>query len=283
MDQKTVKRLKENKAIRILVYPIEQIRRRRRLNRYQSSEDAAYIRSLKGTHEGESCFVIGNGPSLQAEDLDTLAKAGVFCFAANRIYKIYPRTVWRPSLYMALDTYVLWDDFENIRKTGKYPKILNYNSARLGRRPEENIHYLCVHEPFQIKNYYLSSDMLSEDPSRYSQKTATVTVNSIELAIYMGFKRVYLLGVDNNYAQKRQADGTITTDPAASSYFPGGEPSKTLGVSVQPVDYMNESYKVAKKFADKHAVKILNATRGGKLEVFERVDFDDLMGQKEVV
>ncbi len=31
-----------------------------------------------------------------------------------------------------------------------------------------------------------------------------------------------------------------------------------------------------KKYADKNGVKIFNATRGGMLEVFERVDLDDM-------
>ncbi len=33
----------------------------------------------------------------------------------------------------------------------------------------------------------------------------------------------------------------------------------------------------AKNYADSHGIKILNATRGGKLEVFERVNFDEIV------
>ena len=45
-------------------------------------------------------------------------------------------------------------------------------------------------------------------------------------------------------------------------------------VIVTNVDTLNYSYELARKFAEQKGVKILNATRGGKLEVFERVDFD---------
>ena len=34
----------------------------------------------------------------------------------------------------------------------------------------------------------------------------------------------------------------------------------------------------ARKYCDEHNVAIYNATRGGKLEVFERVNFDDIVG-----
>ena len=37
-----------------------------------------------------------------------------------------------------------------------------------------------------------------------------------------------------------------------------------------------KAYQKAKQYAETHGIKIYNATRGGKLEVFERVDFDSL-------
>ena len=45
-------------------------------------------------------------------------------------------------------------------------------------------------------------------------------------------------------------------------------------------DKMIDAYKVAKQYADDHNIKIYNATRGGKLEVFERVDLDDILMQR---
>ena len=37
-----------------------------------------------------------------------------------------------------------------------------------------------------------------------------------------------------------------------------------------------QGYCVVKKYAQEHGIKIQNATRGGKLEIFERVNLDDL-------
>ena len=278
MNQRTVKRIKENRFVRIIAYPLVQTRRKVLLERYQKSEDSRYIRSLKDTYIGERCFVIGNGPSLTPEDLNILATHNIFCFAANRIYKIYPRTVWRPSIYMAIDRNVIGDSYEELKSAGDYPKIINYKSAHLGRQSEDNIHYLYVNKPFKLNPYRMTVDTLSEDPSKFSVITETVTVSSVELAIYMGFTHIYLLSVDNNYAHKRMPDGTVFIDPnVQKNYFQGGEPSDSLGPSIQPVELLEKIYEVAKKFAESHGVKIYNATRGGKLEVFERVDFDMLM------
>ena len=39
------------------------------------------LMELKDTHMGETCFVIGNGPSLTAADLDRIRQQGIFSFA----------------------------------------------------------------------------------------------------------------------------------------------------------------------------------------------------------
>jgi hypothetical protein len=46
--------------------------------------------------------------------------------------------------------------------------------------------------------------------------------------------------------------------------------------SLLSVDKTTKAYQSAKAYADAHGIKVYNATRGGKLEVFERVDFDSL-------
>lgn len=43
---------------------------------------------------------------------------------------------------------------------------------------------------------------------------------------------------------------------------------------------MISDYQCAKIEADRLGVKIYNATRGGMLEVFERVDLDEILGLK---
>ncbi len=37
------------------------------------------------------------------------------------------------------------------------------------------------------------------------------------------------------------------------------------------------AYMSLREYAKEHGIRVLNATRGGKLEVFERVNFDKLM------
>ena len=47
------------------------------------------------------------------------------------------------------------------------------------------------------------------------------------------------------------------------------------------IDYATQTYIDLKRFCDKKGVKVFNATRGGKLEVYPRVDFDSLFNKEE--
>ena len=75
----------------------------------------------------------------------------------------------------------------------------------------------------------------------------------------MGFKEIYLVGVDCNYSTQKQ------------HFIDYGK-----RIEHHPERNMIDAYKVARQYAESHEIKIFNATRGGKLEVFERINFDSL-------
>ena len=105
----------------------------------------------------------------------------------------------------------------------------------------------------------------------------------MQCAVYLGFKEIILLGVDHSYAKEMRKDGTIVINKNTKNHFANyhaegywGNGRSDEEMVTYPVDLVTMAYETAKKYADTHGIKILNATRGGKLEVFERVDFDSL-------
>lgn len=269
--------LRANKVVRTMFIPWMELLRRIKHFAYVRSEDSEYIKSLRGKHDGARCFIIGSGPSLRPEDLDTLAKNHEICFGSNRIYKIFPRTVWRPDYYVCTDGDFLFSSVAEIKRSGDFPKLLNYDAKKYGRSPEDNIRYLCL--DWKIQQDYFSRkppEQISADPSDHISSFGTVTAVAIELAVYMGFSEIYLLGCDHNYAFKADTEGKIHRDASVSSTYFDGAGETDSARSIQLVDFMTESYITCKRSAEESDVKIYNATRGGKLEVFERVDFDGL-------
>ena len=60
-----------------------------------------------------------------------------------------------------------------------------------------------------------------------------------------------------------------------SDYIRPGELEQYRGVSVT-TDRPTRAFQKAELYSRAHGFRIFNATRGGKLEAFERVDFDSL-------
>ena len=87
----------------------------------------------------------------------------------------------------------------------------------------------------------------------------------LQIAIYMGFKEIYLLGNDCSYSTDKQHF-------IESGHY--DKQAETVG------ERMIFAFKIAKKYADKNGIKIYNATRGGMLEVFDRVDLNVVVKNK---
>lgn len=271
-------RMKKAKWIRIMSFPIINIIRVTRLIAYQYTTDAKKIRCFQSKFDGERCFIIGNGPSLIASDLDILKNE--HCFAANKIYKIFDDTVWRPEFYFCADSFVLNDCKENIKDL-KLPNIFIQLEGKKHHLEQDNsnVIYINNYYPFLVNRYKrVKGIKISKDVAHHFAGGETVTFTAIQMAIYMGFKKIYLLGVDHNYSQKIDSKGNLTTDPSIKDYFGN---IKTESYNIQSYETTNAAYQVARDFCDKNKIKIYNATRGGKLEVFERADFDSVISASE--
>jgi hypothetical protein len=229
-------------------------------------------------HQGERCFIIGNGASLTTNDLEKISLEKTF--ATNKIYKIYKQTQFRPTYYVAIDYFIL-DDLDTLTEQIHGIKFLYYNSISdkcyTGYDKHiTNTEYFSINwdaryspEPFNVPKF-------SNDIS-FVYNGATVTYSCLQLAINMGFKEIYLIGVDNSFNLALKNNGELVRTKLEQDHFSS---EYDTGDIFQPfkIDFANSAYQSARDYADSHGIKIYNATRGGKLDVFERIDFDTISG-----
>lgn len=225
----------------------------------------AEIEQYKDIHTGESCFIIGHGPSLRVSDLDVLELNHMITFSMNWTYKLFDKTEWRPDYYVLLDrrtmerySYFKWD--EHTKKKCFVADISEEFWSE--NQSEKNIKY------HSIRNMNTRKTKFSDDISKRIYFASTVTYDCLQIAAYMGFKKIYLLGMD--LAPYKQGDKSAVS---YSNFF------KTDNQEKKPQMWINKilrGYLAAKKYADAHDIQIYNATRGGYLEIFDRVDFDKL-------
>lgn len=225
------------------------------------------LKQIKNSHDGERCFIIGNGPSLAVEDLNRLTNED--CFGVNEIHRIFSQTNWRPKYYLIMDRYSKSTP-EQIRDIQSETVFLGDYYCRFNEVLRQD--YLCVHQHYCYGGKY---DRVSSDISREVINSPTVSTAAMQIAAYLGYKEINLLGFDHNYAFEFADDGSVVrTDQKGAHFFEDDVPEDIIA----NVWGMTQAYKGFKRYADEHHIVVRNATRGGKLEVFERVNFDDVVG-----
>ena len=180
---------------------------------------------------------------------------------------------------MCGDRQVLFDEIDNIKQLKGPEKFISTRARKYKRQKEDGLHYFLFFGKFEVFTYKACPRSISEDVACYFTLPQTITYSAIEFAIYMGFKEIYLLGVDNSYPVSIDIHGNKVVDNSVKSHFSGGG-FKDFRLNSFYSDAMNQCYQLCEDYAKAHGIKIYNATRGGKLEVFERVKLEDVVGKK---
>ena len=222
------------------------------------------LERFKSIHSGQRCFIVATGPSLQMEDLETLRKNREKCIGMNKLFLAFKRSEWRPDYYVVEDKRCIKECY---RELSKLPVNSIFLSDLYPAMWQENL-------PANVYRYHSENALLFDDDISFSNDIvkkiyahATVTYSCIQLAVYMGFREIILIGVDFSFSGNYKDKGNHF-DP--DYYDEKSEVDKFWEKeSIQ-------AYCTARKYAEYHGIKIYNATRGGKLEVFERIDFDSL-------
>lgn len=236
------------------------------------------LERLKGKYAGKRCFIIGNGPSLTVDDLNKLKNE--ITFASNRIYTLYEKTEWRPTFFAIQDDSVLENMINYLNMTIHQSKIgfisaNNYSICAETIKNNSNVLWMPLRFCPPKKNLY----RFSMDVDRKVFEGLTITYSCMQIAAYMGFSEIYLIGTDHNYPIELDEDGNIVkSDDTVESHFAEAKVEQSA-VSLPKVVEMTRAYISAEKYSRENGFRIYNATRGGKLEVFQRVDFDTLFKQ----
>lgn len=260
-------------------YMLSELNQRRYAFRYRwldkgifFSENERKLVGLQGVHKGKRCFIIGNGPSLNHIDLKLMANE--FTFGVNAIYTNYENMGFYPSFYVVEDIFVAEDRAHEINEYHQSRKFYG-NYLRYCLKPDADTYWLNV----KLYGRYKGFPKFSENASRMVFAGGTVSYICMQLAFYMGFEEVYLVGFDHSYTIPKEAltKGTsITSTGDDPNHFNKDYFGKGKRWHDPKVDRMEEAYKRAREHYENNGRKIYNATFGGKLEVFERVDYSSL-------
>lgn len=224
---------------------------------------AAKLAKFKNIHAGEDCFIIGNGPSLGKMDLSTLAD--YHTFGLNKIYLIFEKFDLNLSYLVSTNDLVIQQSKE-VYENFDCPIFLSYSANNGIVRPLDHINYL----------YTLNTWSFYDDLTKPICVGYTVTYCALQVAYYMGFRRVFLIGVDHSFKQQGNPHEIQTLDGPDENHF---HPDYFAGQKWELADVEGSevSYHMANYFYRRDKRAIYDATVGGKLDVFPKVDFQEAL------
>lgn len=233
-----------------------------------SNRNKNRLKKYKNIHRGKRCFILANGPSLLKINFSFLKDE--ITIGMNRVYLLEKEIGFTPNYTACIDHVTQLKQFRN--EYNNLNNICFYDWNMRGLFSEkENIVF--------IKNKF--SPRFSVDPTKYRVGNGkSVTYTCFQLAFYMGFQEVYLIGKDHNYNTSLSAGVCIVSTGNEKNHFIKGYYKK--GQVWDAPDYISEefAYKITRKEFEKNGRIIKDATIGGKLEIFEKIDIKDLFQDK---
>ena len=229
----------------------------------QYRESARRIAAFKDRHVGKRCFIIGNGPSLNQTDLSLLKND--FTFGLNRIYLLFEKLGFSVSYFVSVNEQVIEQCAEDIARV-PVPKFIGWYHRKYVRFTSD---MMFVHRRSGPR---FCTDIVREGV----WEGATVTYVAMQIAYYMGFRNVVLIGVDHNFVSKGPAHQLVTSQGDDPNHFDPNYFGKGFRWELPNLETSEVAYRLAKAQFERAGGEIVDATVGGKLQVFRKVDYNTL-------
>jgi hypothetical protein len=225
------------------------------------------LNTLKDKYRGERCFIIGNGPSLKVTGVSKLKNE--FTFGMNRIYLAFEEWGFQTSFLVCINSLVIEQVYQDFQKL-TMPKFFSWRSRHLlypSGEPDESTHFLFT---------TYTGPKFSRDATGRMWEGATVTFACLQLAFHMGFEQAVLIGIDHSFAAKGEPNTTVESQGDDQSHFDPKYFGKGFRWQLPDLDTSEQGYWLARQAFEADSRLIIDATIGGKLLVFPKVDYDSL-------
>lgn len=224
-------------------------------------ENYADLAKFRDKHVGESCYIIGNGPSLKRMDLSPLRDK--ITFGLNKIYLLFDKLGFDTSYLVAANAYVLQQaasEFAGLTM----PQFLMIWGREFIKK-QKNVIFLRENTKVAF----------SDDLTQGASLDCTVTHMALQLAYYMGFKTVILIGVDHNFVSQGNPHTTVTLTGEDPNHFDPSYFGFGIPWQLPDLEGSERAYRNSKKIFEDDGRIILDATVEGKLQVFQKIDYQE--------
>ncbi len=215
----------------------------------------------KDLHKGEDCFIIANGPSIKNMDLSVLSN--YHTFALNKAHLLRDLFDMSFSYHVCVDDIIL-EQIHDVIVSGKLGCTSFIAEDRLRNKMPDLAH---IERLYANARWSFYTDIQMPICDGY-----TVTYVAMQIAFYMGFQNVYLVGVDHNWNSSHKPNEVAKQEGEDQNHF-HPDYFKGMNWNAPDVEGNEASYAMAKHEYHRHGREIYDATEGGKLQIFQKIDF----------
>ncbi|NNC37510.1 MAG: DUF115 domain-containing protein [Hyphomonadaceae bacterium] len=227
--------------------------------------------NYKNVHQGKTGFIVGTGPSLL--DMNLVGLKSQITIGLNRLYMGIDRIGFQPTYMVCVNELLLSENSSDFSQL-KMPLFANWESRAKLRNSDHCAFFRTLAGTHFHKN-------LTQNISVGS----TVTYSALQLAYWMGFKRIILVGIDHNYqletGETKLAPHTkverLVND---KNHFHPDYFGKGSVWQLPDLETSEAAYREAKIAFESSGREILDATRNGKLDVFKKVKLSEVLKEE---
>jgi hypothetical protein len=225
------------------------------------------LTALRDSHRGQRAFIIGNGPSLRDTDLSQLRDD--FTFGLNRIYLMFPTLGFPTSCLVSVNDLVVEQCAREMQSLN-IARFFSWHSRRFMPAGPQGTEL-----PTFLYTTY-ESPGFARDARWRMWEGATVTYVALQLAFHMGFQQVVLVGVDHHFTTRGEANKTVVSEGDDPNHFSPRYFGRGFRWQLPDLETSEVAYSMARDAYHEAGREVLDATIGGQLRVFRKVEYASL-------
>ncbi|GLI56795.1 hypothetical protein PM10SUCC1_23090 [Propionigenium maris DSM 9537] len=227
------------------------------------------VRIQKGEFSGARCFIIGGAPSLKAMDLEVLNDE--YTFVCNRGYLLKKLGLSKVKFYGISDNQAMLD-YGKLIPRGYYEEFFLFRDI-VPSKNLRNISYFSMYTKRSKKSMF--NNFFQFDLSKPIAHSYTIVLQLLQIAVWLGFKEIYFIGVDNNFKETVNSNMHWYRDTLQ-------EKTNIQFWDHDPAEDNSRAFSYAYKILQKKGISIYNAGVGGNLNSIPRVCFQDLFKKEKI-
>lgn len=210
-------------------------------------------------------LLVGNGPSLNNSPLHEINDKYV-SIGVNKINLIFEKSSWRPDIITCVNGLIIGQNKKFFNNTD-IVLILPVKAFYMGIKPRKNILFVKLKD----------QDKIEANIEKTLSNGCTVTFAALQIAAYLNAKSVNIVGVDHSFKIDKGSNFDIKKLKGDDVNHFSKEYFKNQYWGVPDLEGSEKLYYISKEYFEAKNIPITDYTVNGKLEIFNKGNFKDLI------